>query len=123
VLVAEDEARVRSLIRRTLERTRHRVVEACDGAEALARFREDPGGIDLAVLDHSMPKLGGPSALEAMREIRPDLPAILVSGLAAEGAMRRPRTAFLPKPFAPEELADLVARLLGEEEADARDGA
>src|SRR6201987_2868269 len=65
ILVVEDEDAVQKLLTFPLERDGYRVVQARDGEEALARFRE--GRIDLVVLDLMLPKLDG---LEVCKRLR-----------------------------------------------------
>ena len=57
ILLVDDEASLRMLLRRYLERDGYLVVEAVDGADALQRLAEQP--FDLAVIDVMMPKVDG----------------------------------------------------------------
>jgi FixJ family two-component response regulator len=62
-----------------------------------------------------MPGMSGDQVLEALRELAPDLPAVLVSGFTDRRTVKTafgPRTAFLQKPFHPEELMEVVRRLV-----------
>jgi DNA-binding response OmpR family regulator len=65
ILLVDDEESIQKLLTYPLERDGHRVVQARDGEEALARFREEQ--IDLVLLDLALPKLDG---LEVCRRIR-----------------------------------------------------
>ena len=65
ILVADDDPHIREVVRFTLERAGHRVLEATDGAVALAEFARTP--VDLIVLDIVMPEQDG---LEVCRRIR-----------------------------------------------------
>lgn len=81
VLVVDDEAAARLLVRSLLEKRGFRAVEAVDGVEALEKMRSHEG-IGLAVVDLNMPRMDG---LELMWEIRDaarwaDLPVIVVTG-------------------------------------------
>jgi PAS domain S-box-containing protein len=80
VLVAEDEPIVRELILVTLERHGYRVIAAADGAEALAILEREPDRIDLLMSDVVMPQMGGLELVARARQVRPNLPAILISG-------------------------------------------
>jgi CheY-like chemotaxis protein len=91
-----------------LEEYGYRVEETVDGEEAVARFNALREEIDLVVLDYGLPRMSGPEALVAMRQQRPGLKAIIVSGYAqntsttgVDGEITR----FLAKPIGP---ADLV---------------
>ena len=75
ILVVEDDDSVRSLTRIILERAGYTVREAGDGRSAVDRFREDPDGVDLVLLDVVMPGMGGRDAFNAMSAIRPGLKA------------------------------------------------
>ena len=114
VLLADDEPALRRLLRVALELRGYSVVEACDGAEAVARLAERGGAIDLALLDLSMPRLGGVEALRAMRDLEPELPAIFMTG-HPEGAVLAgapPDVLLLAKPFRPDELVGHVRTAL-----------
>ena len=65
ILVAEDDANVRALLRVTLEGGGHEVLEAVDGQEAWERLGKEPA--DLLVLDLNMPRLDG---LQLCRKVR-----------------------------------------------------
>jgi CheY-like chemotaxis protein len=115
VLVVDDEPAVRTLIQRLLERRGFSVVTADDGAEALQLFDSRREWIVLAVLDLTMPKMGGPETLERLRAMQPGLPILLTSGYNREDISVRlglERTLFLGKPFTPTELLATIGRLL-----------
>lgn len=78
VLIADDEADLRLLVRTQLSRVHGwRIVEAADGEEALERCRA--GGIDLVVLDHRMPRRLGIDVIRALRSDGDDVPVVLFS--------------------------------------------
>jgi DNA-binding response OmpR family regulator len=115
ILVADDDAVVREVVRRYLERDGFTVVETADGptsAEVLARNE-----IDLAVLDVMMPP---PDGIELCRTVRagahPDTPIILLTALGEEEdrvlGLRSGADDYLVKPFSPRELALRVASVL-----------
>lgn len=82
ILIAEDEASVRSLVMRGLEMDGHRVAEAADGAEALEALKRAPGGFDLLLADIKMPIMDGIAlALAAARDY-PELKIVLMTGYA-----------------------------------------
>lgn len=80
VLVAEDEDMVLRLTVTILEGAGYRVLSCRDGEEAVQRFRDHADAIDLVLLDVVMPKLGGFSVYEQIKEIRPAVRAIFTSG-------------------------------------------
>src|SRR4051794_25915869 len=80
VLVADDEVYVRAMLDAVLRRAGMRVWLAAGGGEAVAILREHGGAIDVALLDVRMPGVGGPEALRRMRELRPGLPCVFMTG-------------------------------------------
>lgn len=115
VLLADDDEWARSLAFWVLRRAGYEVVTACDGQEAVERFRAEDGRFDLVVLDRVMPRLGGEAASERLRALRADLPVLFASALEGGDAHRAPRsenTAFLEKPYDPDALVEQVRTLL-----------
>jgi len=114
VMVADDDAVLRRLLRNTLVAEGYRVIEARDGDEAVARFEEQPNDIHIAVIDQTMPGRDGFEALAAIRASAPELPAVLMSGspIACEAADAR--AGFVAKPFDPFDLARIVRTTLDE---------
>jgi PAS domain S-box-containing protein len=117
VLVADDEPLVRSALRRTLERAGHAVLDAPDGQVAL-RLLDERRDVALAILDVTMPRLGGEATLRALRGFRPDLPVIMTSGYDENETARRfggeRISAFLQKPWRTEVLLARVREALGQ---------
>lgn len=109
VLLAEDEHAVSKVAIAFLAELGCRVTHCSHGAQALEEFTNKSDQFDLAMLDHSMPKLSGEAVLRAIREKNPNLPVISTSGYAES---MRPRQGqpdvFLAKPF---DLAGLTAAI------------
>ena len=116
VLVVEDEPVVRRLARAALEDSGYQVMEAEDGADALAVIARTDGQIDLVLSDVVMPRMGGRELNEALRGLRPELPLLFMSGYpgqeVAERGLLDPAASFIQKPFSPQELAQRVRGLL-----------
>jgi len=115
VLVVEDEPVVRRFITRLLDRRGWRVTAVADGRSALRAVSGDRADREMPVVmisDIGLPDMEAPALVRAARRIRPGLPVILVSGYA-EGStvVGLSRVTYLRKPFAAEELLDLVASL------------
>ncbi|HEX5385297.1 MAG TPA: PAS domain S-box protein [Gemmatimonadales bacterium] len=114
ILLVEDEAAVRASARRALERHGYTVVEARDGAEALALWRERGAAVQLVITDLRMPAMGGVELAAALRAERPSLPVIFMSGYAAGGPGEPlppdTESTVIEKPFA---LEELLARVRG----------
>lgn len=113
VLVADDEGRMRGLVRMYLEREGYRVLEAADGEEALNIIREQH--CDLVVLDLMMPVVDGWTVCKEIRVSR-DLPVIMLTARGDEydrllgfdlGA-----DDYITKPFSPRELVARVKALM-----------
>lgn len=113
VLVADDERPILSLLEEILSSMGLEVIVASDGRQAVEAFRRRAAEVSIVLLDVTMPGTGGVSALDEMRALRPELPAILLSGYA-EGnvAIGHRNVAFLAKPFDLDALTRTVRRLL-----------
>lgn len=115
VLVADDEAILRRLLQRVLEGSGWSVVLAADGDEALARLAPEAPPVAVAVVDLRMPPDGGLPLLGRMHALAPRMPLVVTSGVPPEEPVRswlvQKGAVFLQKPFAPEALCELVARL------------
>jgi len=116
VLIVEDQEGVRSLARTILAERGYRVLEACDGAEALAIADSRTGRIDLLLTDVVMPGMDGRVLSEHLRELLPDLRVILMSGYAEDVMANRGILAgssvYVQKPFSPGDLAAKVREVL-----------
>lgn len=114
VLLAEDQATVRSLLRGILTQRGYRVIEAEDGMEALELLGR-ASRIDLLATDLVMPNLGGRDLAEHARAVYPDLPVIFFTGYAdAVTAPALPRSVLLHKPFGKDDFVRCVGEMLGE---------
>lgn len=116
VLVVDDDDGVRRVAVRALQRAGYTVVQAASGPEALEVARDHEGAIDLIVLDVMMPGMTGNQAAHHLGDLRPGVPVLCISGHPHEDAVKygiAGRTAFLQKPFTPDQLAAAAATLLG----------
>jgi two-component system, cell cycle sensor histidine kinase and response regulator CckA len=112
VLLVEDEAGVRGLIRSSLERYGYTVLEAPNGVEALAVTGQHPGPVHVLVTDMVMPYMGGRDVAEQLRRQYPRLKVLYMSGYADEAAAETAQDPFLQKPFTPQLLAETIRTLL-----------
>lgn len=117
VLVVDDDAAIRTVVRWQLDDAGFRVVEADDGPSALRRIRDDRP--TLVILDLSLPGLGGLDVLRSVRggrTGRPDTPVIVLSGRSGETdrivGLDLGADDYLVKPFSPGELAARVRSVL-----------
>ncbi len=115
VLVVDDEAPVRELIRHTLLRHDFQVREAANGAEALVLLTLETSAIAVVVVDLLMPVLDGSGFIRELRTRRPDLPIIAISGHLGpqrlDPAVLQAIQTLLPKPFDSAQLLAALARL------------
>jgi PAS domain S-box-containing protein len=84
ILLVEDEAAVRQVTRSMLEEFGYTVLEADDGVSAQYVFRENRDRVDLVLCDLLMPRLNGRETLAGLREMRPGVPAVFISGYTAD---------------------------------------
>jgi PAS domain S-box-containing protein len=115
ILLVEDEAAVRSLMRKMLAQQGYAMLEAPDGPAALEVASRHAGPIHLLLTDVVMPRMRGRELAERLRGTRPDVRVLFVSGYTddALGAPALPSgAAFLTKPFAPDALLRQVRALL-----------
>jgi CheY-like chemotaxis protein len=116
VLVAEDDADLRGVLTTSLTRNGHRVLQARDGAEALAAIERDR--VDLLVLDLVMPNIDGFEVLARLKEMTTGvtIPVIVVTGTDRSTtelqALRLGANVYLTKPIEAAALAEEVTRLL-----------
>jgi CheY-like chemotaxis protein len=119
LLLVEDEAAVRASVRRLLEWHGYTVLEARNGAEALKVFEIRENEIDLILTDILMPEMGGQELIEQLRERRPDLRVVFMSGYAERALTTNgwiPKGAgYLEKPFTVETLMRRVREVLDAE--------
>jgi two-component system cell cycle sensor histidine kinase/response regulator CckA len=112
VLLVEDEDAVRMGNVRALASRGYTVHEASSGVEALEKFNELEGKVDIVVSDVVMPEMDGPTLLTELLKVQPDVKFIFVSGYAEDAFARNlpeaAKFAFLPKPFSLKQLATVV---------------
>jgi CheY-like chemotaxis protein len=117
ILLADDDAAVRDLVRRALTSEGHNVHVTQDGGEALDHLTAHAGTIDLLVTDVDMPQLDGVSlAREALR-LKPNIGIVLMSGFTDQldraTALNAKRLTSISKPFTLEQIKLMVRSLLG----------
>jgi two-component system, cell cycle sensor histidine kinase and response regulator CckA len=122
ILIVDDEAAVRLVLRAILQYRGYKVLEASSGEEALRQMEKGPGDVRLVLLDLDMPGLNGLATLARLRQVAPGLPVILSSGSRMDdpaGELARSGAAgFVEKPFRNQDLAHLVRATLDQEKDD-----
>jgi PAS domain S-box-containing protein len=115
VLVIEDEEPIRRLTQAKLTRLGYEVVLAADGQEGLRKLEEHPD-LNLVVMDMIMPGVSGRELFLKMRQLRPELPILLMSGYTkgdeAEELLAIGASGYLQKPFHLDVLAEKVQATL-----------
>jgi PAS domain S-box-containing protein len=117
ILLVEDEDVVRELARETLQERGYTVLEARDPEQALKMAKnQGEKWLDLLLTDVVMPKMSGRQLADRLKEQRPRLPVLYMSGYPDDAMLRhgvmRDEDAFLQKPFTPEVLARRVRETL-----------
>jgi two-component system, cell cycle sensor histidine kinase and response regulator CckA len=115
VMVAEDDAMVRALVRVILEESGYTVLEAASGDDALRLSESYDGPIEVLLTDMVMPGLGGRAVADRLLALRPELRVLYISGYAEDEVLEggsEAGTSFIGKPFTPEELALKVRALI-----------
>jgi DNA-binding response OmpR family regulator len=78
ILLIDDDESFRKMLRMTLQRANYEVMEACNGNEAVSLFRSQPA--DLVITDLIMPDKEGLETIQELRQGRPLLKIIAMSG-------------------------------------------
>jgi two-component system, cell cycle sensor histidine kinase and response regulator CckA len=116
ILLVEDDASVRILLRDALRKLGYHVIEAKHGLEACLLASQELGRFDLLLTDMVMPGMGGRELAQHLLTIKPDLRILFVSGFTDDigivAGHERGTSGFLQKPFTPEMLARTVRKIL-----------
>jgi PAS domain S-box-containing protein len=116
ILLAEDEESVRALAVDALRSHGYTVLEAHDGADALAAAQRHRGSIHLLVTDMVMPKISGRELSEKLTQARPDLRVLFITGYTEDAlsahAVPRDNVMMLHKPFSINALVHRVREIL-----------
>jgi len=113
ILVVDDDARLCHLIRLMLQQYGYTVLSALHGEAALFISREHRGPIDVLLADIAMTGMSGPQLAQCLRETRPELRLLFMSGLVTEKNFHGVLGAgFLGKPFTPTALVERIEAAL-----------
>jgi PAS domain S-box-containing protein len=116
ILVAEDDRALRELSQTVLESFGYKVILAEDGQDAVRKFTVHNKEIGLVILDMMMPKMTGVEAYEAIRDIRPGVKSLFLSGYTADKVRETGLIAdgmeIVMKPISPRDLLKTVRRVL-----------
>ncbi len=115
VLIVDDEDLIRELLADALSDD-FKVLSARNGEEALRLFEQHKDEIELVITDLIMPQMRGDVLAEKVRELRPMIPIVFISGYEREiqpnALLAKGRAAFLPKPFDVENLISTMQAVL-----------
>jgi CheY-like chemotaxis protein len=109
ILLVDDHEGVRATTAAMLQDLGHKVSDVGEGAAALDMVRKRPDAFDLVLSDYAMPRLSGTDLVQRLREIRPALPAVIITGYAEPNL--RPGGDVIPvliKPFTPGQLEAML---------------
>jgi CheY-like chemotaxis protein len=116
ILLVDDDENILKTTERLLQRRGHDVMTASDGKAAVARYQESWKDIDLVILDMNMPTMNGKDAFLAMREICPQIKAILSTGYSedtlAQEMLKAGIIRYIEKPFHISELEAIIQQAL-----------
>jgi DNA-binding response OmpR family regulator len=120
ILIVDDEKNIRLTLSQALETLGAEIDTAANGEEALAKLKGREFG--LILLDIRMPGMDGMEVLRRVREIRPDIRIIMITAYgtieSAVEALKLGAVDFLQKPFDPEEIRELVSRVMDRDRLD-----
>jgi CheY-like chemotaxis protein len=114
ILLVDDNC-IQATTRKAILARSGSVAVACDGRQALAMLEQSGGmrPVGLVVTDHLMPGMNGPEFVAQLRMRFPDMPVVVLSGLAdAEDEYNNLDVIFRLKPCPPDDLLSLVRSLL-----------
>ena len=116
ILVVDDEARMRKLIKDFLSNKGYHIIEAEDGEKALEEYEKNENKIMLILLDVMMPKLDGWSVLRQIRQTNKEVPIIMLTARGEEQdelfGFELGVDEYISKPFSPKILVARVEAIL-----------
>ncbi|MFT5128642.1 MAG: CheY-like chemotaxis protein [Rhodothermales bacterium] len=116
ILLVDDEAIIWDVVIDMLQSLGYTVILASDGRECVEVYRENPGKIDLVLLDMIMPEMNGYDAYFALRDIQADVRVLLSSGYVkeadAQDVLAAGAAGFLKKPYRLVDLAQKIREVL-----------
>jgi PAS domain S-box-containing protein len=116
ILVVEDDAMVRHMMKRSLEGVGYRVIDAGNADEALEIVAREESTLSLLLTDVVMPGLNGRELADQITRLRPEMPVLFTSGYTdgeiVQRGLLQAETPFLQKPFTPLALVQAVERQL-----------
>ena len=116
IMVIDDETHIVNMVKQILAEQGYHIISATNPREALILSDQYAKPIDMLLTDIIMPELNGPDLVRMMRQKRPTLKVLYMSGYANNAATQigvlKPNTAFLQKPFTSEILTHNIRKVL-----------
>jgi CheY-like chemotaxis protein len=116
ILLVDDEAIIWDVVIDMLQGMGYTVILAADGRDCVEIYRDNPGEIDLVLLDMVMPEMNGKDAFFALKELDPEVKVLLQSGYIkeedAQDVLDAGAKGFLRKPYRMHELARRIRGIL-----------
>ncbi len=116
IMVVDDEQSVQQLLDLALIKNNFRVIQAADGANAVALFAQQAGEVRAVITDMMMPNMDGMLTIHCLRQINPTIPIIAMSGMHEQATLieksGEPNVRFILKPFTVKKMLALLRELL-----------
>jgi two-component system cell cycle sensor histidine kinase/response regulator CckA len=112
ILVVDDTGLVLKVVVAILEAAHFHVLQADGGIKAVKMAAEYPGRIDLLLSDIKMPEMSGPRLGEILKQTRPDVRVMVMSGFSGDLLVLNYGWAFIAKPFLAKKLVEMVTDVL-----------
>ncbi|MBF0303823.1 MAG: response regulator [Desulfamplus sp.] len=117
ILVAEDEEIVRKMLVKILEGANYQVIAAENGEQAIDLFKQNSKNIDIALLDVVMPVMGGDKVMEYIRQTKPELPIIFLTGysrgMLPKNILSQTNYDTIQKPVSRFDMLSKISKVLG----------
>jgi CheY-like chemotaxis protein len=117
VLIVEDDAPVRALMKEMLRQYGYAVIEACNGEDAIMQCEKDREKVQLLILDFILPKTTGKDVYDEIRKHRPEIKVIFASSYTEDFLQQKgiagENIYFVSKPILPMELLHRMRDALG----------
>jgi len=115
ILVAEDEADLRDILKVTLEQEGYRAILASNGDEAIKKIEKK--SFQMALIDIKMPGMNGKELVSKIKQINPLMPIVIITGspdFKEEMSLKKQAYEYIYKPFRLNELVGVVKEALGQ---------
>ncbi len=118
ILVVDDEEIIRNMLTEILQKLGYRILLACDGKEGVDVFEKNCQDIDLVILDMNMPIMDGRETFKKIKEIDPDVRALLTTGFSmtkgTQDILDEGFVGYITKPFTINQLSEKIREIMGD---------